>query len=187
MNAKTQTVARINGVSILVIENGEKRIAIKPICEALGVDAKAQRERIQSDPILSSVGGLSTSTGSDGKEYEMFTIPFEYVFGWLFRIDSRNVKESARESVLKYQVECYHALYNHFTAYADFVEKKQIAIEKQLKIVEEASQNFHTAKNVMNDARNELNKYRKLTFDDYNFEQRQLKIFTDDEMEETNN
>lgn len=181
MNAKTQTVARINGVSILVIENGEKRIAIKPICEALGIAYQSQIEKIKTDPLLSSTVTLSMMVGADGKQREMVTIPFMFVFGMLFKIDSRNVKESARESVLKYQMECYQALFNHFSAYADFVEKKQMAIEEQLMIVEAASQNFHSAKTVMNDARIELNKYRKLTFEDYDYEQRQLKLFSDEE------
>ena len=46
-NATITTVAKINKTNILVIEkNGEKRIAIKPICEALGVDFSGQLQRI---------------------------------------------------------------------------------------------------------------------------------------------
>ena len=119
------TVATINNQQIVVIENGEKRVAIKPICEALGVSHKPQIERIKTDPILGSVVMLSVTTGSDGKKYEMVTIPFKYVFGWLFLIDSRNVKEEARESVLKYQMECYDALYKHFTELDDYMKYRQ--------------------------------------------------------------
>ncbi len=180
---KTTTVAKINQVEILLIENGEKRVAIKPICEALGVDEEAQRQRLKSDPILSPVTLLSKATGKDGKEYEMVTIPFMYVFGWLFRIDSRNVKEEARENVLKYQMECYRALYFHFTAYADFVEKKQTAIEKQLMVYEEAKSGYHNASKIMKEAEKELKKFRQLQFEDYDAERRQLKMFSDDEME----
>jgi len=32
------TVAKVNNTEIVIIENGEKRVAIKPICDALGVD-----------------------------------------------------------------------------------------------------------------------------------------------------
>jgi hypothetical protein len=179
---KTQTVARINKVDILVIENGEKRVAIKPICEALGVSHKPQIEKLKEDPILSSVVTLSMTTGSDGKQYEMVTIPFMYVFGWLFRIDSRNVKEESRETVMKFQIECYKALYNHFTRYADFVETKQKAIEEQLIVCDDARRNFKDAKGVLEEATYLLNKLRKVTIEQYDADTRQLKMFTDEEM-----
>lgn len=186
MEMKTTTVAKVNNVEILLIENGEKRIAVKPICEALGIDYSSQLQKLKNDPILSSTMGLSTTVGADGKEREMQTIPFMYVFGWLFNIDSRNVKEEAREAVLKYQVECYRALYFYFTAYADFVEKKQKLIEQKLSVYEEASDNFASAKNTMKSARKELHDASNLKFEDYDADRRQLKIFSDEEMGKKN-
>lgn len=108
------SVAKVNNVSIIVIEGEVKRVAIKPICEALGVSLQGQLEKLKSDPILSSVVKMIFTTGADKKQYEMQTIPLKYVFGWLFQIDSRKVKEDAREKVLKYQMECYDVLYDHF-------------------------------------------------------------------------
>jgi hypothetical protein len=35
--SKITTVARINQVDILVIEDGDKLVAVKPICEAVGI------------------------------------------------------------------------------------------------------------------------------------------------------
>jgi len=177
------TVAKINNVEIIVIENGEKRIAVRPICDALGVAYQSQIERLKNDPLVGSTVTLSMTAGADGRDREMVTIPFMFVFGWLFRIDSRNVKEEARENVLKYQMECYRALYYHFTAYADFVEKKQLAIEQQLVVYEAAKAGFNSAKDVMKDAEQELRKVRQLRFDDYDAERRQLKMFSPEEME----
>jgi hypothetical protein len=181
--ATTNTVAKINNVEIIVIENGEKKVAIKPICEALGISHKPQIERLNSDPILSSVVTLSMTTGADGKQYEMVTIPFKYVFGWLFRIDSRNVKEEAKEAVLKYQIECYDALYNHFSSYADFVEQKQAVIEDKLKRYEEAKANFNSANRLMKEVEAELKQARQLTFSDYDATRRQLALFKPEQME----
>lgn len=176
MEQTTRTIARINQVDILVIENGEKRVAITPICDALGVASNSQIERIKSDPILGTTGMLSISVGADGKEREMYTIPFKYVFGWLFRIDSRNVKEEAREAVLKYQMECYDILYRHFTAYADFVEHKQKLIDVQIELEREARKNFNSARTVLKAAESNLYKVSKLSFDDYDAENQQLKF-----------
>lgn len=169
-------VAKINNVEIVIIENGSKLVPIKPICEALGISHKPQIERLKEDPILNSVVTLSMTTGSDGKQYEMVTIPFKFVFGWLFRIDSRNVKEEAREAVLKYQVECYDALYNHFTRHFEFVEWQGKLIEEQIVIVEAINLNFRETKNQLIDAKEELNRRRRLTIDDYMAEKAQLKI-----------
>ena len=179
---KTTTVAKINNVEILVIENGEKRVSVKPICEALGVDYPSQYTKLQNDPILSSTVGLDTMVGADKKDREMVTIPFKYVFGWLFRIDSRNVKEEAREAVLKYQVICYDALYNHFTNYAEFVEQKQRAIELQLQLVESAKHGFKSARSLLDEADKKLKELRQLSFSDFDADRRQLKMFSDEEM-----
>ena len=180
--SKTIKVAKVNEVDILVIENGEKRVAIKPICQALGIDADSQRKKLTTDPILSSVTVLSTATGSDGKQYEMVTIPLKFVFGWLFRIDSRNVNESARDSVIKYQLMCYEALYSYFSSYTVYVEQKQKAIEQQLEIVENAKYKFRNTKNILDDAEKQLKMLRQLSYSDFNAEKSQLKLFHEEEM-----
>lgn len=116
MIMQSQFINKINGVDIVTVErDGEIFVPIKPICDAIGIDAKAQRDKIQNDEILFSVGVLSTSTGADGKQYEMYCLPLRYVFGWLFTINAKNVAPEARETVSKYRRECYDGLYDHFT------------------------------------------------------------------------
>lgn len=172
----TKSVARINGTDIVVIENGTKQVPVKPICEAIGISFEPQFTRLKSDPILSSVVTLNVTTGSDGKQYEMVTIPFKFVFGWLFRIDSRNVKEEAREAVLHYQIECYNALYNHFIRHAEFVEWQSALIEEQMVIVEERQRIFRESKEFLSEAKEELNRRRRLTMADFVAENAQLKL-----------
>lgn len=109
-------ITSINGVEIVTVtRDNEIFVPIKPICDALGIDAKAQRAKIHEDEILSSVGVLSTSTGADEKQYDMFCLPLKYVYGWLFTINPKNVAPEAREAVSKYRRECYDVLYEHFT------------------------------------------------------------------------
>src|SRR5690554_1709432 len=108
---ETKTVAKINQVEIQMVSNTkEKLVPIKPICEALRIDEDAQRRKLKDDNYLNSVAVLSTATGSDGKQYEMVCLPLEFIFGWLFTINPKNVKEEAREAVSKYRIECYRAL-----------------------------------------------------------------------------
>ncbi|MDR0939945.1 MAG: phage antirepressor N-terminal domain-containing protein [Mediterranea sp.] len=64
-------IARVNNVDIMSTSDEQKLIPIKPICEALGIDVKDQRIKIQGHPILGTTGVLSTSVAGDGKEREI--------------------------------------------------------------------------------------------------------------------
>lgn len=172
---ETKIIVRVNNVDIIATSD-EQLVAIRPICEALGIDRKRQQDKIKEHPIQSAVGGLKPLTGADGKQYEMFCLPLEYIFGWLFTINPANVNEEAKEGLVRYQGECYHALFEHFAARARFVEQKQKEIDRQLTVVDEAKEAFRTAKDVLSDAEAKLKKLRSLTMDDYDMERRQLKF-----------
>ena len=115
---KQQPISIINGVEISDVsdESGNIFVPVKPICQAIGIDHDAQRQRIKRHRKLSSVAVTVTATGTDGKSYEMLALPLQYVYGWLFSIDLSMVAESALPTVEKYQDECYDVLYHHFTA-----------------------------------------------------------------------
>ena len=176
MKETVTTVARVNEVDIVIIEGEEKRVAVKPICQALGIAFQRQIERLKEDPILGSVVTLEVTTGADGKQYEMVTIPFKFVFGWLFRIDSRNVKEESRESVLKYQLHCYNALYNSLFLYVEFVEHRANLVEIELENYKEAREGFSQARSRMTEAESNLNRVRQLTYEKYVADKNQLEL-----------
>ncbi len=168
------TVAKVNKVDITIIQNGEKRVAVRPICEALGIDFSAQLQRLKRDEILSSVVVTITTTGSDGKRYEMVTIPFKYVFGWLFTIDTSKVREDAKDAVMNYKMQCYDALYNHFTRHEEFLEYRQGIIDERLAEYDVARTDFRYAKEKVNDARKQLDEARAITEEEYFNEYRQM-------------
>ncbi|MEG1738753.1 MAG: phage antirepressor N-terminal domain-containing protein [Odoribacter sp.] len=176
-NAASTVAAKINNQELVIIsENADKFVPIKPVCDALGIDYPTQFQKLKDDEYLSSVVGLRPTTGSDGKTYQMACLPFELVFGWLFTINPKNVAPEAKDNVIRYRMECYYALYRYFTARAEFVELKQIEIDKQLTVVEGAKCNFKEAKNVLNEADSKLKCLRRLTMEDYDADRRQLKI-----------
>lgn len=183
----TLTVARVNQVDIQIISNGEKRVAVRPICDALGIAYQTQIERLKSDPLIGSTVTLGVMVGADKKEREMVTIPLHFVFGWLFRIDSRNVKPESREAVERYQLECYMALYRYFTKNEEFLEYRNKAVERKLAIYDLARLEFRGAKDKVLKARQELDELRKLTEDDYFANKNQLELeFEGKEMEANN-
>jgi len=172
-----KTLARVNNTPVqLVEENGCKYIPIKPICDALGVDFEAQRQRIERNKILGSTAFTIKAVAADGKQREMISIPFKFVFGWLFTIDTDRVNEDAQDAVIAYQLECYDVLYKYFVSSAEFYEQKQIKIDNQLDIVKDAKNDFKSARTVLYNAEAELMKLRQLTMDDFDMDRMQLKL-----------
>lgn len=88
-------------------------VALKPICDGLGIDPKKQRERIQRDPILAE-GGATMALPSAGGVQETFCLRLDLLQGWLFGIDVGRVKAEAQPRVLAYQRECFAVLHGHF-------------------------------------------------------------------------
>jgi len=146
---ETKKIFTINNVDIVVTD--DNLVPIKPICEALGIDAKVQRQKIQEDEDLCSVGVLSTSTGADGKQYDMYCLPHQFIYGWLFTINPKNVKPEAKESVRKYRKACYETLYNHFNGQQER-RNEQDAMERSLlaerDAVEELEKNLKEQMNI---------------------------------------
>lgn len=88
-------------------------VALKPICENLGLDWASQFSRIKRHPILSK-GVVMITTPSNGGLQEMMMLPLKMLNGWLFGIDSSRVKAEIKDAVIKYQEECFDVLANHF-------------------------------------------------------------------------
>ncbi len=109
-------ISKINDVDIVTVDrDGEIFVPIKPICEAIGIDAKAQRAKLQEDPFFASTGAIIASVAADEKEREMYCIRLRDVYGWLATINPGKVAPDAREAVTRYRRECYDVLYEHFT------------------------------------------------------------------------
>lgn len=172
----TKTIAKINKVNILLIENGDKRVPIRPICDALGIAYQGQIDKLKTDEILGSTLMPSMTVGADGKEREMQTIPFKYIFGWLFSISPKNVSEQAREAVIKYKIECYDALYRHFTEHTDFLEQKSKALQEKMEQLRSIRVKFHEAKEELKSAQEHLDAVKDLTFDQWKSMGMQLKF-----------
>jgi hypothetical protein len=88
--------------------NGVWWVAIKPICDALGVDYEGQRKNLQEDKILGQLPSIQTVVGADGRLRKMVCVPEFFVYGWIFSIQSKS------DQLTDYKLKCYEILYNHF-------------------------------------------------------------------------
>lgn len=67
----TKIIARVNNVDILSTSD-EQLVAIRPICEALGIDWSSQKQRIERDEILGSTMVMITTVAADGKKDKIY-------------------------------------------------------------------------------------------------------------------
>lgn len=176
----TKTIKVNNQDIMFIISGNEKFVAIKPICEALGVKYDTQIEKINNDEILSQLTPLRGATGADGKTYEMRVIPLRFVFGWLFTINPKNVKPEVKDQIIAYRMECYNALFDMFTKRTSILKEKtecQIAIEKLEKELKEDDRyiKIQNLKASMSDATKRLNSLDKDVVNE------QLELFKDTE------
>lgn len=174
---KTTNIAIVNGISLQVVASEcEQLVAVKPVCEILGVDFSAQRAKLKDHPIFGSTVVLSTTVGADGKEREMACIPLQFFPGWLFTINPDNVKAEARENLIKYQLECNKALFDYFFSRVDFSRKKEVAVAKAKEACDEKVEQLRIAKSELKVAENELSKALAMTYEEWQADFRQLRL-----------
>lgn len=95
-------------------DEGTIWVAIKPICEGIGLDYGYTLERIKKHEILSELYGLNRIVGKDGALREMVCLPLHYINGWLFSINPKRVSATAKPSLIAYQKMCFTVLFEHF-------------------------------------------------------------------------
>ncbi|MCO5186060.1 MAG: hypothetical protein M9928_09375 [Anaerolineae bacterium] len=100
------------------LEDGRTVVPVKPICDALGVNWDGQRQRITRDDVLSAESVtctvITTAQGSAPQGRAMLCLPDKYISGFLFGISARRVKPELKETLIRYQRECYDVLSQAF-------------------------------------------------------------------------
>ncbi|HAX96207.1 MAG TPA: hypothetical protein DCY35_06780 [Prolixibacteraceae bacterium] len=109
MNQTVQKFLEFNGKTLMFLGvNGEYLVALKPVCEAIGVDYIQQFKNTQMDPILNQLLCNHTMVAKDGKMRKMTCLPEKWVYGWLFSI------QSSSPELIEYKKLCYEVLDNYF-------------------------------------------------------------------------
>lgn len=175
----TQLISTINNqrIEIVIDENGQKFVPIKPICEALGINYTSQLEKLETDDLVDSVIPLRGTTGADGKQYQMKCLPLEFTFGWVFSISLKNVKEEAKDGLRKYKRICHKALFDYFTEHATYIEEKERKLNEYVDKEIEARNHFKNAEKLLREIRTERDVFRKTTFNDWKANKNQTSAF----------
>lgn len=116
--ASTLTPVEFHGATLTTtIIDGVPHVALRPICEATGLDWASQLQRIKRHPVLSR-GMVVITTPSSSGDQQTTMLRLSLLNGWLFGVSVRRVKPELRERLTCYQAECFDVLARHFGAAA---------------------------------------------------------------------
>lgn len=105
-------------ITAVLADGGQVYVPVRPICDFMGVDWSAQRQRINRDQVLSSelktCVVVTTTQGQPDQRRDMLCLPLEFIPGWLFSINASRVKEEMRPKIIRYQRECFQVLWEAF-------------------------------------------------------------------------
>lgn len=100
---------------VAVLIDGHPHVAMKPICENIGLQWEAQLKRIKRTPVLAScMSIMDIQMPSDDQRRELAFLPLSKLNGWLFGVDVNRVREDIRPRLMQYQEECFDVLFKHF-------------------------------------------------------------------------
>jgi hypothetical protein len=100
---------QFNGKDILFLAiDGQFWVALKPICDALGLEWTRQFKNIQNHKILGQLLSKQPMVGANNSQILMVALPEKYVYGWLFGI------RSGSGALQEYQYQCFEVLYDYF-------------------------------------------------------------------------
>lgn len=136
---KHEKFLEFNGRKVFFLNaDGQWWIALKPICEALGLEWTNQLKALKGDPMLAELWCERTIVAGDRKPRMMVCLPERYVYGWLFRMRSPN------PDLIAYQRTCYDLLFQHFhgviTNRTEAIRERVLAMREMEKLRKELAQ-----------------------------------------------
>lgn len=117
MTENQTALVAFHGHDILTINDGDTiRVAMKQICEAIGLQWEAQLKRIKRHDVMSvCMSIMDIQMPGDDQRREVATLPLDMLNGWLFGVEASRVKPEIRARLIEYQRECFKVLHDYWT------------------------------------------------------------------------
>ncbi|WP_337726869.1 phage antirepressor N-terminal domain-containing protein [Acinetobacter junii] len=107
-------IVKFNNQQVPVFFHNEKPyVVMKPICENIGLDWRSQLKRIKRNQVLNQ-GVVMMTTPSAKGDQDSVALPLGMLNGWLMGVDANKVRLEIKDTLIKYQLECYDVLYKYF-------------------------------------------------------------------------
>lgn len=98
---------------VLVGQDNEPYVAMKPIVTNMGMDWKSQHSKL-AERFASTMVEITT-VAEDGKLRAMACLPLKKLPAWFYSISPNKVASELREKIIRYQEECDDALWSYWT------------------------------------------------------------------------
>lgn len=113
INPQIMPVPFYGDTVVLVGQNDEPYVAMKPVAENMGLDWKTQTRKLSEK--FESTMVIMTMVAEDGKMREMICLPLRKLPAWLYSISPNRVSPELRDKIIRYQEECDDALWDYWT------------------------------------------------------------------------
>lgn len=102
-----------HGDTLQAVQEGERvYIAIRRVCDALGLDFSSQLAKLRGRPWATVV--MITTVAEDGRDREVACIDLDSLPMWLVTIDAGRVAPEAREKIVLFQCQATAVLRDYF-------------------------------------------------------------------------
>ncbi|KPA87278.1 P22 AR-like protein [Pseudomonas asplenii] len=98
---------------LLVDQDGEPFVPMKPIVEGMGLAWQTQHRKLVEGRFASTIT-IMVIVAEDGKNREMACLPLKKLPGWLMSIHASKVRKDLRDDVLAFQNECDDVLWAYW-------------------------------------------------------------------------
>lgn len=116
LSSQSLVTLDFHGNSLVTFQHdGEPFVAMRSVCEGMGLDWSTQHKKI-ADQVEKFSCGHITTTGRDGKQYQMLSMPVRKLPLWLASVNPNKIKdEEKRQRIVLYQEESAIALHDYWT------------------------------------------------------------------------
>jgi hypothetical protein len=116
-------------LTVIERDDGQVFVAIKPICETLGLDWSAQLHRIKANEVLAE-GMVTMTIPSQGGPQETICLSRRRLGGWLFGLRPGYCKPELRPKVIQYQREVCDLIDDTFFAPKKKGESRALVVNR---------------------------------------------------------
>ena len=117
---------QVHEIQAQVDNEGKCWVAVKPLCEMLGMDFATQLRKIEANEYINY--SHMTTLASDNKQREMLCINIDQVARWLLGVNPNRVKPEIKQQLLLFQDKLQNVLYEVvFGSFAGAEMSKKLA------------------------------------------------------------
>lgn len=99
---------------LLVDNDGQPFVPMKPVVEGMGLDWKTQYRKLQGGRFNTCMVIMTIQLPGSAQRRELSCLPLRKLAGWLTSIHASKVRPDLRDNVIAYQNECDDALWSYW-------------------------------------------------------------------------